>query len=434
MSTPAKPANSNPLRVFKNREYSLYFGGQLVSQVGTWMQQIALSWLTYKLTSSALLLAVVGVSSQLPSMLVMPFAGVMADRFNRHRIVVLTQVAAMLQAGVLAYLTLTNQVQIWHLIALGIVMGVINAFDMPVRTAFVIDMLKSKDDMPAAIAMNSSLMNVSRLLGPAIAGFVVAWVGEGVCFGINALSYIAVIAALMFIHGNFEPKEKKGTSVLSELKDGVKYTLATSAIKAPILLLALFGFGGMAYAMLLPVYVKQIGGDANTLGFLSSASAFGSVIGTVILASRKTVVGMGRWIVISSFVYAAALLGFGFANSFWLALPLLAILGATMMLQMGCCNTIIQSVVEESKRGRVMSLFTMAFMGTVPLGSLLAGAISNHFGFQIMVFCCAAYCFAIAIWFASHMPRVRRESKALYIERGLLEAEEELDIIEKPSA
>lgn len=428
-------ASNNPLRVFKNREYSLYFGGQLISQVGTWMQQIALSWLTYKLSNSALLLAVVAASSQLPSLLIMPFVGVLADRFNRHRIIVITQIAAMLQAGALAYLTLTNQMQMWHLVALGVLMGIINAFDIPVRSAFVMDMVKEKEDLPAAIAMNSSLMNVSRLLGPAIAGFVVASLGEGMCFLINSVSYIAVITALMFIHGNFEPKAGRAhNSVLHELKEGLAYAAKTTPIRAPILLLAIFGFGGMAYAMLLPVFVTTIGGNANTLGYLSSASAFGSVVGTTILATQKSVIGLGRLALISSFVYTGCLFAFGFANNLWTAMPILALLGAAMMLQMGCFNTILQAVVEDDKRGRIMSFFSMAFMGTVPLGGLVGGAIANQFGFHTMIFVSAAYCLAVSLIFANQMPRLRRETKPIYIQRGLLEAEEEVEIITKPIA
>lgn len=426
---------ANPFRVFKNRDYSLYFGGQLVSQVGTWMQQIALSWLTYKLTNSAFLLAVVGVSSQLPSLLIMPFAGVLSDRFNRHRIIVMTQMSAMIQASLLAYLTLSHHLQVWHLIALGLLMGIINAFDMPTRSAFVMDMVKNPADRPAAIAMNSSLMNVSRLLGPAIAGFVVAALGEGICFAINAASYVAVIAALLCIRGNFEPKPKADSvGVIGELKEGLKYTFDRAPIRAPIMLLALFGFGGMAYSTLLPVFVKQIGGNANTLGYLSTASAFGSVIGTGYLATRKSVIGLGKLALISTFVYATALLGFGFAHSLIAALPLLAVLGAAMMLQMGCCSTILQALVHDDKRGRVMSLFTMAYMGTVPLGSLVAGAISTHFGFQVMLICCALYCFGVAFLFLKHIPKLKRESRPIYIERGLIEAQEEVKVVTKPAA
>lgn len=431
----AEKSSSNPFRVFKNKEYSLYFGGQLVSQVGTWMQQIALSWLTYKLTNSAFLLAIVGVSSQLPSLLVMPFAGVVSDRFNRHRIIVATQAAAMLQAGTLAYLTLTHQLQVWHLITLGIVMGVINAFDMPVRSAFVIEMVKNKRDMPAAIAMNSSLMNVSRLLGPALAGFLVAAVGEGICFLLNAVSYVAVITALMFIRGNFEPRQlQSNKGALDQLKEGFVYASRIAPIRAPILLMALFGFGGMAYAMLLPVFVKSIGGDANTLGYLSSASAVGSIVGTAFLATRKSVIGLGKLALMSSFAYALALFAFGFAHNIWFALPVLAILGATMMLQMGCCNTILQAVVDDDKRGRVMSLFTMAFMGTVPLGSLVAGGLANHFGFSNMLFCCAGYCLAVSFLFLKHIPKLKRETRPIYIERGLLESDEEIDTVTKSAA
>lgn len=429
-----KKDSTNPLRIFKNRDYALYFGGQLISQVGTWMQQIALSWLTYKLTSSAVLLAVVGASGQIPSLIFMPFAGVIADRFNRHRIVLLTQVAAMLQAGIRAYLTLTNQIHIWYLIALGLAMGVINAFDMPVRSAFVYDMVKTKEDLPAAVAMNASLMNSSRLLGPAIAGFVVAAFGEGVCFSLNSLSYIAVIGSLLFIRGNFAATKTPKANVFTELKEGFSYAMNTSPIRAIILYLAAFGFGGMAYAMLLPVFVTEIGGNADTLGYLSAASALGSTLGTIILATRKRVVGMGNWIVASSFVYALAIFGFGLTHSLWPAMFALCVLGAAMMLQMGCCNTILQSLVDQDKRGRVMSLFTMAFMGTVPLGSLLAGAISNQFGFHNMINSCGAYCLVVAATFTYLLPRLREEGRGPYIQRGLLEAEEKLESITKPNA
>jgi len=432
---PPAPAGRNPFRVFANRDYSLYFGGQLVSQVGTWMQQIALSWLTYRMTGSAWMLALVGVSSQLPALVVMPFAGVLADRFNRHRIIVLTQTCAMLQSGVLAALTLTGRLQLWHLVVLGIAMGVINAFDMPVRSAFVVGMVKRREDLPATIAMNSSLMNLSRLLGPAVAGFVVAAFGEGICFAINATSYVAVIAALLLIRGDFEPATNaRHASVFHQLREGLQYAARTTPIRAPILLLALFGFGGMAYAMLLPVFVKTIAGDANTLGYLSSASAAGSVVGTAYLATRKSVRGLGRLALAASFVYAGALFVFGFAHSLWFALPVLFVLGAAMMLQMGSLNTILQSVAEDDKRGRVMSLFTMAFMATVPLGSLAAGALATRFGFHAVLFACSGYCLLVVLAFTHQMPRLRRETRPVYIQRGLMEADEEVELISKPAA
>jgi MFS family permease len=425
----------NPFRVLATRNYGLYFGGQLVSQVGTWMQQIALGWLTYKLTGSAMMLAVVGVSSQLPALLVMPFAGVLSDRFNRHRILLCTQLAALLQASVLAALTLSGALQVWHLVGLGLLMGVITAFDMPVRSAFVSTLVAKREDLPAAIAMNSSLMNVSRLLGPALAGFVVATLGEGACFAINAVSYVAVLSALFLIRGDFRPMPRaQESTVIEELYEGLRYAFAIVPIRAPIMLLALFGFGGMAYATLLPVFVHDIGGDANTLGYLSSASAAGSILGTAVVATRRSVLGMGRLAVAACFAYACALFVFGFAGSLASALPVLVALGAAMMLQLGCCNTILQSVVEEDKRGRVMSLFTMAFMATVPLGALCAGAIVTHFGFHAMIFASAGWCALVALAFTHQMPRLRRETRAVYIQRGLLEAEDEIEIATKPAA
>jgi MFS family permease len=431
-----RASRPNPFRVFASRNYALYFGGQLVSQVGTWMQQIALSWLTYKLTNSPLMLAVVGVSAQLPALVVMPFAGVYSDRLNRHRILLATQAAALVQASVLAALTLGGYLQVWHLVALGLAMGVITAFDMPVRSAFVASLVARREDLPAAIAMNSSLMNVSRLLGPALAGFLVAAFGEGMCFAINAASFVAVLLALLLIRGDFAPRPRaQERGVIEELTEGLRYAASITPIRAPILLLALFGFGGMAYATLLPVFVKDIlGGDANTLGYLSSASAAGSVLGTAVVATRKSVLGMGRLAIAACFAYAAFLFVFAFAGTLATALPVLVVLGAAMMLQLGCCNTILQSVVEEDKRGRVMSLFTMSFMATVPLGALAAGAIASHFGFRAMLFTCGSWVLLVALAFAWQMPRLRRETRPVYVQRGILEAEDELEIATKPAA
>ena len=372
--------SANPFRVFASRNYSLYFGGQLVSQVGTWMQQIALSWLTYKMTNSAMMLALVAVSSQLPALVVMPFAGVLSDRFNRHRILLLTQLAALVQATVLAALALAGHLQVWHLVALGLLMGVITAFDMPVRSAFVSGLAARRDDLPAAIAMNSSLMNVSRLLGPALAGFVVAAFGEGICFAINAASYVAVLAALLSIRGNFAPPPRtQQRTVFAELAEGLRYAASVTPIRAPILLLALFGFGGMAYASLMPVFVTDIGGNANTLGYLSSAAALGSVFGTAVVATRKSVIGMGRIAIGACVVYGFGLLAFSFAGSLASALPVLVLLGGAQMLQLGCCNTILQTVVEEDKRGRVMS-FYLINRATIPIGTLLVGGLAHYFG------------------------------------------------------
>lgn len=418
-----------PFRIFANRKYALYFSGQLISQVGTWMQQVALSWFTYELTKSPFMLAVVGVSTQLPALFIMPFAGVIADRFNRHKIILWCQIFAMIEAAILAALTLTKTIEIPHLVLLGIFAGVINAFDMPTRSAFIMSLVEDKDDLPTAIAMNSSLMNLTRLIGPALAGFIVAGVGVGVCFLLNAVSYIAVIVSMLAIKGDFEPKNKIRRGIFAELKEGMLYIKNTSPIKALISLLGVFGMGAMAYAMLLPVFVKDIHGDATTLGYLMSASAVGSLVGTLILAHRRGVLGLGKWVAVSAILFSFGLIAFAFVHSFVLAMVVLAFMGATLMLMMASCSTILQSIIEEDKRGRVMSFFTMSFMGTAPIGSLLGGAIAGYFGLQITLLGCGLYCLFVAVTFALNMPRLRTEAKPIYIERGLLEAEEEVDLL-----
>lgn len=428
--------SSGIFSIFRNKNYALYFGGQFVSLVGTWMQMVALSWFTYTITNSPFMLAVVGASSQLPSLFVMPFAGVFADRLDRKKVIVIVQFLAMIEASLLAFLTITNQVQVWHLIALGVFAGVISAFDMPTRSAFVFDLVDKKEDLPAAIAMNSTLMNVTRLIGPALAGFIVASVGTGMCFLINAFSYIPVIGALFLIHtkkkaglnANESEQTVKQRSILSELKVGLDYVAKTRSVRQLIIHLGIFGIGGMAYAMLLPVFVHKIHGDSNTLGYLMSGSAIGSLGATLALASRKSVVGLSRWITISSFAFSILLIVFSFVNGFWPAMLVLAAIGACMMLQMASINTILQTIVEEDKRGRVMSLFTMAFMGAAPIGSLGAGALANKIGLSNTLLICGVYCLIVSIIFYRALPQWRKETRPIYIEKGLLIAEEEAEI------
>ncbi|MBS1957785.1 MAG: MFS transporter [Cyanobacteria bacterium SZAS-4] len=448
--------------IFQNKNYTLYFSGQFISLVGTWMQTVALSWFTYTLTNSPLLLAIVGASSQLPSLVVMPFAGVFADRLDRKKVIVIVQVLAMIQASLLAFLTITKLVHVWHLIALGVFAGIVSAFDMPTRSAFVFDLVEKKEDLPAAIAMNSTLMNVTRLIGPAIAGFVVAAVGTGMCFLLNAASYIAVIWALLLIKPGKKGAEQTretlaaqaetetsaetqvkqnrevesettsisgDASILGELKAGFSYVANTRSVRQLIVHLGIFGIGGMAYAMLMPVFVHKIHGDSNTLGYLMSGSAIGSLFATLTLASRKSVVGLGRWITISSFAFSILLIGFSFVSSFWPAMFLLAGIGACMMLQMASINTILQTIVEEDKRGRVMSLFTMAFMGSAPIGSLGAGALADKIGFSNTILGCGIYCLIVSFMFYRALPKWRKDTRPIYIEKGLLIAEEEAEIL-----
>jgi MFS family permease len=316
------------------------------------------------------------------------------------------------------------------LIVLAIWSGIVNGFDLPSRSAFVVGLVDDRKDLPAAIAMNATLMNVTRLIGPALAGFIVSIAGEGICFLLNALSYIAVIGALLFIRGHFAPPAKAvERGMFDEFIDGLRYTWQTSPVRTLIVLLAVFGFGGMAYALLLPVFVKDIHGNANTLGLLMAGSAVGSLVGTLLLSRREHIIGLGRWIMIASFCYALALIGFSFAHSFVTALCALLVIGFTMMLQIASANTILQSIVEEDKRGRVMSLFSMAFLGTAPLGSLLGGAIANRIGFNMTILICGIYCLIVAALFASQLQRLRAEARPIYIEKGLLTAEQEVDIL-----
>lgn len=414
------------MRVLSTPRYLLYFGGQLISQSGTWMQAVATSWLAYKMTGSAFLLAAVGLSSQLPSLLTMPLCGVLADRFNRHKLVIITQIVAMLQAAVLAALTLTHQLQLWHLIALGLWSGVVSGFDMPSRSAFVVGLVDSKQDLPAAIAMNSTLMNATRMIGPAIAGFIVSEWGEGMCFLINALSYIAVIVALFFIKGHFDPPKEKVSTIKDELFDGFRYVWNTAPLRALISMMAVFGLGGMAYANILPVFVTEIHGNANTLGYLMSASAVGSLMGAILLSQRKEVRGLGKWISLATFAFSAGLVMFSRVHTFWPAAMCLAFMGFNMMIQIASTNTILQSICNDDKRGRVMSMFSMAFMGTAPIGSLICGALINHFGFSATILDCGIYCLLVAVFWAYYLPKLREASHPLYVEKGLILAEQEV--------
>lgn len=420
-----------PFDVFASSKYSLYFGGQFISQTGTWMQQVALSWFVYDLTHSAFLLAAVGVAAQVPSLVLMPFAGVMADSMNRHRIVLLTQVFAMIQAGILTWVVMSGDAQIWHLMVLSVFSGVLMAFDMPVRSAFLVNIIDNKEDLAKAISMNSALFNVTRLIGPAIAGFIMVKLNIGICFLINALSYIAVIGALLMIKGNFDPpkRDKVKNEGWIKLKEGFEYSINTVPVRAIITLMAAFCMGGFVYITLMPVLVKELHGDPSTLGMLMSISAVGSCIGAVALGFRKSILGLGKWIVGTSVVFSLALIAFSFCRTLAQYAPLMVILGASMMFMMSACSTILQTIIEEEKRGRVMSLFTMAFMGTAPIGGLVGGACANHFGFHATILGAGIYCLVVSFVFGANMPELRKQSKPLYIEKGLLQAEEEIDIL-----
>jgi len=410
------------LRALSHRNYKLFFSGQSISLIGTWMTRIATSWLVYRLTGSALLLGVVGFAGQIPSFLLAPFAGVLVDRWNRHRLLVATQVLALLQSLALAILALTGIVQIWHVIALSVFQGLINAFDMPARQAFVVEMIEKRGDLANAIALNSSMVNAARLLGPSIGGVIIAAVGEGWCFMIDAISYLAVIASLLAM--KITPrmtKESKQTKMLQQLGEGFRYAIGFAPIRNVLLLLALVSLVGMPYTVLMPVFANEIlHGGPNTLGLLMAASGVGALAGAMLLAARKSVLGLGKYIPLTAGAFGAGLIAFSFSRVIWLSLLLMIVTGLGFMIQMAASNTVLQTIVDEDKRGRVMSFYMMAFMGTAPFGSLLAGSVAERIGAPHTLLFGGIGCIIGALWFATSLPALRRDVRPIYVRIGII--------------
>ena len=391
--------------------------------IGTWMTRIATSWLVYRLTGSAMLLGVVGFAGQIPSFLLAPFAGVFVDRWNRHKLLVWTQVFAMVQSAALAFLTFAGVIKIWHIIALSVFQGLINAFDMPARQTFLIQMVEDRDDLPNAIALNSSLVNGTRLIGPSIAGVIIAVVGEAWCFMIDAISYIAVIASLLAMTITAAEVEKvvRNLNVRQQLAEGWRYVYNNPAISKILLLLAVVSLVGMPYTVLMPIFATEIlHGGPYTLGFLMAASGTGALTGAFFLAARKSVLGLGRFIPGMAALFGTGLVLFSFSRMIWLSLILMFFTGLGFMVQMAVSNTLIQTIVEEDKRGRVMSFYTMAFMGTAPFGSLLAGSIAERIGAPHTLLIGGTGCVIGAIWFYQALPRLRQFVRPIYKEKGII--------------
>jgi len=411
-------------RALHHRNYRLFFGGQGVSLIGTWMQQLAMSWLVYRMTNSAFLLGVVGFLGQIPAFLLSPFAGVLIDRWNRHRILVGTQSLAMIQAFILALLTLTGTIAIWHIVILALFLGFVNAFDMPTRQAFVVEMVETGEDLGNAIALNSFLFNGARLLGPSIGGILISLLGEGMCFLLNGISFIAVIAALLAMKMTKREIRSKSSRVLKGVKEGFTYAFGFLPIRSLLLLLGLVSLTGMPYTVLMPVFAKNIlHGGPHTLGFLLGASGVGALVGAVYLASRKSVLGLGRLIVIALNIFGIGLIAFSISRTLPLSLLFLGFTGFGMMVQMVSTNTVLQTIVEEDKRGRVMSLYTMAFMGMVPFGSLLAGSLASKIGASGTIMISGVACILGSILFARKLPALREMVRPIYIEKEILSKE-----------
>jgi len=409
------------LRALRSRNYRLLFAGQTVSLIGTWMTRLALSWLVYRLTRSAWLLGVVGFCGQIPMFFLGPIAGVWVDRWNRQKTLLVTQALSMLQSFALAALTLRGVIQIWHMIALALFQGVVNAVDMPARQSFVIEMVESRDDLPNAIALNSSMVNATRLIGPAIAGLVIAAIGEGWCFFADGVSYLAVIASLWAMHVPRTARPARHPRVFAQLAEGWRYVARSRPIRTLLLLLALVSLVGMPYTVLMPIFAAGIlHGGANTLGFLTGASGVGALLAALLLAMRKTVIGLGTRIAVSCAVFGAALVAFALSRSLWLSLLVLPFTGFGMMQEMASTNTILQTIVEDDKRGRVMAYYAMAFQGIAPFGSLLAGAASARIGAPATLAAGGVLCIAGAAWFAFRLPSLRELVHPIYVRLGIV--------------
>jgi MFS family permease len=427
ISPPVKDAGiSQTWRSLRHRNFRLFFGGQTISLIGTWMTRLATSWLVYRLTGSAFLLGVVGFAGQIPTFLFAPFAGVWVDRLKLRHVLVVTQTLAMLQSFALAALTLTRHITIHEIIWLSVLQGVINAFDMPGRQTFLVQMVEDKQDLGNAIALNSSMVNMARLVGPSLAGAVIALSGEGYCFLIDGISYLAVIASLLAMRLKPAATKRTTDSMLAQLKEGWTYVTGFVPIRTILLLFALVALMGWPFTVLMPIFAAQrLRGGPHTLGFLMAAVGVGALASALSLAARRTVLGLGRMIPLSTAALGVGLIFFGMSRILWVSLLLLLVCGFGLMQQMAASNTIIQTIVEEGKRGRVMSFYTVAFMGMAPFGSLLAGALARAIGAPLTVALSGVVCIAGAIWFATRLRSIREIIRPIYMDLGILPSVEE---------
>jgi len=413
-------------RAFKSRNYRLFFSGQGVSLIGTWITRIATSWLIYRLTGSLLLLGMVGFCGQIPTLILGPFAGVLVDRADRHRLLIVTQILSMLQSFALAALVFTGAIQVWHVLVLQAAQGVINAFDTPARQAFVVQMVEDRSHLPNAIALNSSMVNGSRIIGPSVGGIIIAAFGEGWCFFIDGVSYLAVIASLVAMHIVRRETATTRRSITKDLGEGFRYVSSFTPVRAALTLLALISMLGMPYTVLMPaIATKLLHGGAHTQGFLMTASGVGALCGAFYLASRKSVLGLGRVMSRSAAVFGMGLVAFSFSRSLALSLAILTVVGAGMMVTMASTNTIVQTIVREELRGRVMAFYTMAFLGTAPIGSLIAGAVAHRVGMTNTILAGGIGCILAAGWFTMKLPILREQVRPIYLERGIIAAEVE---------
>lgn len=414
-----RPSSTGMFRALRHRNFRLFASGQMISLVGTWMQTVAQSWLVYRLTGSAMQLGMVGFASQIPIFLFVPLGGLLADRFDRRSILFKTQTAAMVLAGLLAALTLSERIQVWHLYVLAILLGVANAFDIPTRQAFTVQMV-GREDLPNAISLNSSMVNGARMAGPALAGVLVGWVGEGWCFLGNSLSYLAVLAGLAAMRLPPRSQPPREGNALQDLREGFRFVVKCRPIRDLLGMLGLVSLMASPHVVLMPIFAEEIlGGGANALGLLLGMSGAGAVVGALILASRTALAGSGTWIAVSGASLGLGTIAFALSSSLELSCLVMLPIGFSMMTQMALSNTLVQAMVPDRLRGRVMAFHSMMFMGMAPVGALLSGALAPILGAPGTVILGGVLLLLGAAVFTWRLPGFRLEARRLAREAHL---------------
>jgi MFS family permease len=412
---------SHAWRALRHRNFRLFFGGQSISLIGTWMTRVATSWLVYRLTRSPLLMGTVGFAGQIPTFLLAPLAGVVADRFDRHAILVWTQAISMVQSLLLAVLTLTHRITIPEILALSVLQGMVNSLDTPTRQSFMVKMVDDKADLSNAIAINSSMVNIARLIGPSLAGMLIAVSNEGWCFAADGVSYIAVIASLLMMRLPAANEARATTSMMTELSEGWTYVTGFAPIRTILTLFALISLMGWPFMVLMPIFAAQVlRGGPHTLGFLMGAAGVGSLVCALTMAMRRNVRGLTKMLPIGAAAFGLGLICFGVSRSIWLSMPMMLLTGFGMMQGMTASNTILQTLVDEKMRGRVMSYYTMSFMGMAPFGSLLAGAMAHAIGAPRTVIINGLACILGALWFSTRLKTIRAQMRPIYQRLGVV--------------
>ncbi len=408
-------------RALASANFRLFFGGQLISLCGTWLQQVAMTWLVWEMTGSKWLLGLVAFSGQIPTLFLSPIAGALTETWDRRKALLITQTLAMLQALAVAALTLTDTVRVEYIIPLAIFLGAVNAFDMPIRQAFLTQMIDRREDLPNAIALNSSMVNSARLVGPAIAGLLITLVGEGWCFLLNGLSYLAVLAALAAMRINRPVIDAPRARVWEALTGGFSYAFRSVPIRSLLTLLATVSLTGIPLNVLMPVFASEVlGGDAGTLGMLTTSTGVGALTSAVYLASRKSIVGLGLQIGLAAGGLGIAMMCFSFSHHLFLSMGILIASGFCMMLQMAASNTLLQTIVDENMRGRVMGLYAMSLLGVAPIGSLMAGALAQAIGAPTTILICGSACLVSGLVFLARLKTIREHARPIYVRLGII--------------